>query len=661
MGLHLLRWDQDERLTLTDYRQELTEALAQEAGASGPLIHVQELPASAIGQLTLASALPLVIVTEGCSPEVEAAALAAGVRELIDLQRGTSVAVRRLLGQLALARCERLSEARDGSFELQFDADGNSSSPLPNALAVGDGPVTLAVVEGLLTPASRAEWQNQWLRARDHGESSAELILDGQPPRWFEHRIQRCEEGGWRCLWRDISNAKGQQQRWSQLADFDPLTGLPNRRLLNRVLESRIEEALAANESFALLFVDLHRFKDINDTLGHSFGDQLLMQITTLMKEKVSSDHVLCRFGGDEFVIITPPLAEPELAARQLAIRVVSELDQPFELQGKTLYVGASVGIALCPAHGSTVDELVKHADIAMFQAKSRGTGDVMIFSASMAASRRYRVELEGRFRAALLARQFVLHFQPIVELASGRVRGAEALLRWEEPELGMIPPADFIPLAEANGLIRDLGKQVIELAFSQARSWLAAGIELPISVNLSVLQLSDPDFLRHILACAERYRLGLNRIHFEITESMLFDHTDEKLALLRELQKRGAQIALDDFGTGFSSLSNLARLPVNVMKIDRSFITAMLESDNDRQVVNSVVQLARTLGKVVVAEGIETEEHRALLMMLGCELGQGFLFAHPMPGELLAEWLQQLDGDGVFAWTEAGLANGTA
>lgn len=652
MGQTLLSWELDDSLAPAPYRQLLQEALAALPAASAPLLVVRELPPGALLQLAPA-ALPLVVVSRNIDCQQEEEAFDGGACEVVDLARGDRLAVQRIVARLTAAGS---GSASDLHFTVDVDSDGRLL-PLPPA-SFGDGsrPTDLASIESLLTPAARAEWQQQWQRARTQGEASAELMVASEPPRWFEHRIERHGANGWRCHWRDISSHKNQQQRWAQLADFDPLTGLPNRRLLGRELEHRIEETLALDEQFALLFVDLHHFKDINDTLGHSFGDRLLMQITTLMKETLGADYTLCRFGGDEFVIITPPLSEPELQARQLAIRVVTALEQPLEQQGKTLFVGASVGIALCPEHGDNADELIKLADIAMYQAKSRGRGDVMIFSGAMAASRRYKVELESRFRMALQSRQFVLHYQPIVELASGRVRGVEALLRWEEPELGMIPPADFIPLAESNGLIRELGKQVIELALAQSRAWLSDGMDLPIAVNLSVLQLSDPDFLRHILASAERYRVGLNRLHFEITESMLFEHTEEKLALLRELQKRGAQIALDDFGTGFSSLSNLARLPVNVMKIDRSFIAAMLESDNDRQVVNGVVQLARTLGKVVVAEGIETEEHRALLMMLGCELGQGFLFAHPMPAELVVEWQRGLLADGGLAasWLES-------
>lgn len=441
----------------------------------------------------------------------------------------------------------------------------------------------------------------------------------------------------------------------SQERTHDRLTGLANRQTLLAELGQRLQGAAA--EPLAVLFIDLLHFKQFNDDFGHAAGDELLRQLARLLQGQLPAAAArLYRYGGDEFVVVLSGPAELEFAACQLAVRLATLLEQPLPCAGRQVRLGASIGIALAPAHGHNADQLLQHAVMAMAEARSGSGGNIIVFAPAMAAAQALQQQLELNLAAAIGSSQFELHFQPVVELGSGRVRAVEALLRWQHPQWGTLSPTAFMALAERSGLAEPLGRQVIELACQQAQLWQQQGINLPIALNLSPLQLAAADFAEHLLGCCRRYRLELKCFHFEISEARLLANFEEKLALLQGLQRQGAQIVLDDYGDGFSSLLNLTRLPANIIKIDRRFIATMLDHEPHRLVVTAVVQLARALGKTALAEGVENDEQRTLLMMLGCDLGQGFLFAHPLAAAEFSDWYTEIQAEGGLAgsWLES-------
>jgi diguanylate cyclase (GGDEF)-like protein len=423
---------------------------------------------------------------------------------------------------------------------------------------------------------------------------------------------------------------------------LDPLTQLPNRRHLMQKLQRQLPKDTQAAKPFALMFIDLEHFRKVNDVHGHLFGDALLRSVAEQMRAEIPEECLLCRYGGDEFVVVLPPEDSPELQARQLAIRLISLLEQPLLVEGRQVTLGASVGISLYPEHGESAEILLKHADIAMFQAKSRGTGDVMLYSQFMAEGDNYRQMLEQRLPKAMQQGQLVMYYQPVFDLVTSQVVCAEALLRWEEPELGLIPPGDFLSVAESAGLADSLGKYILSEVCQTLAAWQRAGVQLSISINLSTFQLDGLDFLNRVHEVTEQHDIELSQLQFEITEPMLFNATERKLEQLIALQRAGAKIILDDFGSGRSDLSTLVRIPLAEVKIDRQFVSKAVESAETRLLVKGLIQFAHTLGMQVAAEGIESAQQRDLLLYLGCELGQGFEFAHPMPGELFISWFTQ-------------------
>ncbi|GAA5216028.1 putative bifunctional diguanylate cyclase/phosphodiesterase [Corallincola platygyrae] len=425
-------------------------------------------------------------------------------------------------------------------------------------------------------------------------------------------------------------------------AGIDPLTKLPNRHQLSKHLEQQIASASGAKQSFAVMFVDLEHFKEVNDLHGHQFGDQLLRQVTEQMKHEVESPNLLCRYGGDEFAVVLAPGDSSELQARQLAIRLISLLEQPFEIEGRRISLGASVGISLYPEHGECASSLLDCADVAMFEAKSRGVGDVMLYASFMAEGASYRETLERRLPGALERQELVMYYQPVFDLLGTRVVSAEALLRWEEPEFGLIPPGDFLSVVESAGVSEALGEYILAQVCQTLKQWQDAGIQLSIAVNLSTFQLDAADFLNRIHAVVESHGVDFHQLQFEITESMLFTGTVRKLEQLSSLARAGAEIILDDFGYGLSNFSNLVKSPLSAIKIDRRFVAAATEDQSTQTLIRSLISLAHSLQKRVVAEGVETMAQRDLLLSMGCEQGQGFQFAHPMPGELFIDWFHQ-------------------
>ena len=426
----------------------------------------------------------------------------------------------------------------------------------------------------------------------------------------------------------------------------DSLTGLLNRAGLIEALDQRLANPDVA--AFVLAFIDLDGFKAVNDTRGHTVGDALLCEVAALLRQLAPTTALLARPGGDEFVLLLPGDAT---AADALCLQLCRQLAQPFVVHGQTLRIGASIGLARCPEDGHDRVELMRHADLAMYAGKAAGRGRHAWFEPSFDERAAERAWVQAELPGALLRGELCVHYQPRViagpaltapGAGPARLASVEALVRWPHPVRGMIPPARFVPLAEETGLVDDLGRWVLDAACRQQRQWRDAGVPVPrVSVNVSALQLADEGFAEQVMAVLQRHGLQPTDLELELTESLFAGDTDAVTARLSPLRAAGVQVALDDFGTGFSSLSSLYRLPVDVLKIDRSFVIDLGRRASADAVARSIVALARALGKHVVAEGVETDEQLQHLVALGCDELQGYLFSRPLPAGQLAAWLQ--------------------
>jgi len=426
------------------------------------------------------------------------------------------------------------------------------------------------------------------------------------------------------------------EARLAYLAQFDPLTGLPNRALLADRLSQTIAQAKRRNLPVAVLFIDLDGFKAVNDTLGHAGGDQLLRQVAARLQAAVRTGDTVAHISGDEFAIVLPELAQPEDAAL-VAQKVIESLAEALQVQDSEVFVTASVGIAAFPADGADADTLIGAADAAMYRAKQTGRNAYQFFTAEINQRSRARVQLGAELRKALEREEFVLFYQPRYELATRRPIGAEALLRWNHPERGFVSPAEFIPVLEESGLIVQVGEWAIRRACDDLRAWQSAGCEVAwASVNLSARQFRQHDLDKRIRAIVNAAGIDPASLELEITESQLVADPDHGIRVMRALCDAGLRIAIDDFGTGYSSLAYLTRFPVSALKIDRSFVQDMSRDRSDAIIVRTIIEMAHSLGFTVVAEGVETEEQAGLLHLLRCEEAQGFLFAAPMPVEEL-------------------------
>ncbi len=438
----------------------------------------------------------------------------------------------------------------------------------------------------------------------------------------------------------DISERKENEQTIRHLAFHDPLTALPNRRLFNDRLHQAVVMRHRKDRGFALALIDIDRFKTVNDTFGHEAGDALLKAIAERLSPHVLSGDTLARMGGDEFGLLAMDIRTPDEAAR-LAERLRGALDVPFQLYGQELYVTVSIGLTLFPHDGSDADILVRNADTALFRAKDQGRNTYQFFTADMNEAMLERLRLENAMRHAISRSEFLLHFQPQVDIATGAIAGAEALIRWRHPELGMVSPATFIPLAEETGLIVDIGEWVLRTACAQAKEWERAGKPLRVAVNVSARQFRQGDLADIVRATLTEFGLDPQWLEIELTEGILMGDTDETRATLESLHAMGVQISIDDFGTGYSSLSYLKRLPIQILKIDQSFVRDIHHDADDRAIVAAVIALAHSMKLRVIAEGVETLEQLAFLRERDCDLMQGYLFSRPITGaELLA--LQQ-------------------
>ncbi len=426
------------------------------------------------------------------------------------------------------------------------------------------------------------------------------------------------------------------KQREYQLF-HDLLTGLPNRALLIERLQQQLLRIPRTNESVALLVMDLTDFKAVNDSLGHDVGDQLLRQVGPRLVASLRAADTIARLGGDEFAVLLP--GTDETGAARVAQKLLAALEQAFPLEGETLDIGASVGIAVAPVHAQQADQLLSRADVAMYAAKGSLSG-LAVFSAEQERDGAGRLALMADLRRAVDEGELVLYYQPQLDLRTGTVTSVEALVRWMHPKRGLVGPDEFIPLAERTGLIKRLTRTVLTEAIRQARAWELAGLRMPIAVNLSMRNIHDPQLPQTIAQLLQRWDARPDLLRLEMTETVLAADPDRALQTMDSLRAMGVHIALDDFGIGYSSLAYLSRLPLDEIKIDRSFVVGMIDNESSATIVRATVELGHGLGYAVVAEGVENAETRQRLTALGCDSIQGFLVARPMPADQTAEWI---------------------
>ena len=473
-------------------------------------------------------------------------------------------------------------------------------------------------------------WQGEIWNRRKNGELY---------PEWLTLSTVRDEKGelvNYVGVFSDISQVKQVEQKLEHLAHYDALTDLPNRLLLQCRLEHAIEQARRGHRSLGVLFLDLDRFKHVNDSLGHPAGDELLQIVAKRLQRRLRDVDTLARLGGDEFVVLLESLKDVKDAVN-IAQTLIALIREPIYLScGREVYVGVSVGISIFPEDGADAEQLIRNADTAMYQAKENSCGSFHLYTESMTRRIEERLEMEARLRRALTENELILHYQPLISVASSRCIGVEALVRWNDPEEGgLIAPGTFIPLAEETGLILPLGDWVLHTACRQMKAWLDSGLALEtLAVNLSPTQFKQPDIHRRIAACLTETGLPPSHLELEITESAIMEQGPDAVEKLAELKRLGVRLAIDDFGTGYSSLSYLKDFPIDKLKIDRSFVRDITTSSATAEIAAIIITMARTLKLESLAEGVELDEQLQFLKSRGCDSCQGFLFSRPVPAE---------------------------
>jgi diguanylate cyclase (GGDEF)-like protein/PAS domain S-box-containing protein len=498
-----------------------------------------------------------------------------------------------------------------------------------------------------LRPDENSMCDQLWRDVAETGEWHGEAHLVrryGEPfPAWCS--VSAVRDGGGKphhyiAMLSDISDKKQAEDRIRHLAQHDSLTGLPNRSLLADRLEHALDRGRRGGHRVALLFIDLDRFKHVNDSLGHPVGDRLLQEVARRLNSVVRQQDTLARQGGDEFVVILEDIEEPDDAAR-VAVKLLSTLEAPVLLDGHEIFVGGSIGISLFPGDGDSNEALLRCADSAMYEAKEQGRNTYRFYTAEQTRISRERFELESGLRRAIERDELRLFYQPQAACADGRLIGVEALVRWQHPERGLVLPDRFIPLAEEIGLIGQIGDWVLNTACAQARQWAQAGHPLRVAVNLSSHQVVRNRLFDAVKAVLDRTGLSPGLLELEITEGHVLKHVEECIAELHRVKTLGVSLAIDDFGTGYSSLSYLKRLPADRLKIDRSFVEGIPDDHDDISIVATILSMARNLGMDVIAEGVETPAQIEHLTAARCGEYQGYLLGKPMPPDALQDWME--------------------
>ncbi|MGN6388727.1 MAG: putative bifunctional diguanylate cyclase/phosphodiesterase, partial [Burkholderiaceae bacterium] len=512
-----------------------------------------------------------------------------------------------------------------------------------------DGPVTFArFISEVLHPDDLAPYKKMMTSAL---ENNTPFRYEGrfyrqpdQALRWFEFTglIHRNEDGApLRIVGTaaDITERKEAEEKLRHASLHDPLTGLPNRTMLIEVAGRVLAHNRRVNRAAAVLYLDLDRFKPINDTHGHEFGDAVLKEVAGRLSQSLRAEDIVVRVGGDEFVILLQEVDNAAVAG-DVAAHIVALINEPFRVGDLTLSLSTSVGISVFPVDGEHIDALVTHADMAMYQAKQAGRNRLQFYSSEFAAEARLQAGIEQRLKSALRTDAFHLYYQPVVDIRNGRMVSVEALLRWRGVDIG---PDRFVPVAEASGIINPIGAWVLQEASRQHRLWRAHGLPtIPVAVNVSVVEFRAKDFVPRFMRMLGEHGIDVAGLQLEVTETAIMDDIDHAAQVLSELKALGVAIALDDFGTGQSSLAYLARLPLNKIKIDKSFISRIESDVASRAVTDAMIALGRTLNLEVVAEGVEAAAVLDYLQSRGCQQAQGYYFGRPMSGEALEAWYRE-------------------
>ncbi len=493
---------------------------------------------------------------------------------------------------------------------------------------------------GLRRPSSLVRYTAQLGRLVEQRMSTAALVAAKQEAEYQARQANQAmleAKASNEALRHEIENRAQMQTRLAYLASHNSLTGLANRTLLRDRLRREMDQARRRDTILALLYLDLDDFKDVNDTLGHAVGDALLKEVANRLAELVRGSETVARMGGDEFAILQDGLLDAE-GAHALAQRVIATLTRPVEIAERRLFVGVSVGITLFPDDGNDPDLLLRNADLAMYRAKQEGRNRYHFFDNVLNEEVHRRSQLEQSLHEALALGQFTIAYQPQVHVQTGRIEGAEALLRWHRPGSIAIPPEEFVPIAEHCGLINRLGSWVLRESCRQAKAWDALGLPpLRVAVNVSVAQLKGGDVPRQVAEILAETGLAPSRLELEITETGVMQDIRGATTVLRSLHALGVKLAIDDFGTGYSSLSYLSRLPVDRIKIDRSFVRDATHSEDAATIATTIVNLGRSLRLEVVAEGVETREHAEFVRRARCPIAQGYYYGLPMPADEFA------------------------
>jgi diguanylate cyclase (GGDEF)-like protein/PAS domain S-box-containing protein len=478
--------------------------------------------------------------------------------------------------------------------------------------------------------AQNGHWQGEIWNRRKSGEIY---------PEWLSISTVKNSHGeivNHVAIFMDITKRKMAEERINHLANYDPLTGLANRNLL----QDRLSHACRHSSILAVMFLDLDHFKNVNDSLGHAIGDRLLKSVSERLLDCVRKEDTVARQGGDEFIIILADVARQENVT-VIANKILHALSLPFYFDGHEIFVSGSIGAAFYPRDGSDEETLMKNADSALYRAKEEGRSCYQFYTPEMNMHAAKRLALENGLRRALEQNEFVLHYQPQADLATGAITGVEALVRWQHPEDGLVSPAQFIPIMEESGMIVPLGKWILRTACSQAKSWLDQGHDLNVAVNLSARQFKGQDFARVAKEALQHIELSGKHLELELTESILIENSEPIYAVLKELKELGIQLSIDDFGTGYSSLSYLKLFPIDKIKIDQSFVRDLSIDQEDTAIVEAIIAMAHSLKLTVAAEGVETPEQLAFLASRNCNEIQGYYFSKPLPANEVTALLQ--------------------
>ena len=498
----------------------------------------------------------------------------------------------------------------------------------------------------------RKFFEEMWASITQKGAWAGEIWnsrKDGNPyPAWVVIRAVKDGIGNithYFSSFSDISERMSAEERIRQLALYDSLTGLPNRATFYSLIKQALVVANRDNITGGIMFIDLDRFKNINDSLGHGAGDELIRRVSARLKTCLRSSDVIARLGGDEFVVSLFDVKTAPAAAI-VAKKMLATFATPFLIEGHEISISASIGISVYPDDSVDLDNLIKFADIAMYRAKDRGRNTYLFYANDMNVRSLDRLQLESDLRRALDRRELLLHYQPQANIHTGEMTGAEVLLRWQHPEKGMVSPGQFIPLAEETGLVVGIGHWVLDQAVAQNKAWQKQGLPVvKLAVNVAAQQF-HPDLVNEVSAVLKEHQLEHEFLELEITESMVMNNAEQVIEMLKEMEKLGVRMSLDDFGTGYSSLSYLKRFPIHKLKVDQSFVRGLPSDENDVAITRAIIGMGKSMGLKVIAEGVETREQLEFLRAEGCDEIQGYLFSRPVPA---SEFIKLLDKDFRF------------